>query len=149
MTRENKKAAGLPGSLKGVHGMAKQISATDVGKISLHSDNGAELTFRGRLFSESSHYDEESGVLTRLRLFETDKGEHIYSIISGDGATKTRRHYIIAPEGDLYRISDGIQTLMLPLDLLFTAVLGLCGIDGEKAEELKPVFEENLRSIVG
>lgn len=129
--------------------MAKQNSGTYTDQIHLHSDNGAELNFRGRLFSESSHYDEESGSLTRLRLFETENGEHVYSIVSGSGAAKARRHYIVAPEGEFYRISDGIQTLRLPLELLFASVFGLCGIDPARAEELKPVLEENLRSMAG
>lgn len=128
---------------------AKQVSETYTDKIFLHSDNGSELYFRGRLFSESSHYDEESRVLTRLRLFETDNGEHVYSIVSSSGANKTRRHYTVAPEGEFYRISDGVQTMRLPLELLFAAVFGLCGIDADRAEELKPAFEENLRMLAG
>ena len=129
--------------------MAKQVTGTYTENILLRSDNGAELYFRGRLFSESSLYDEESGMLTRLRLFETDNGEQVYSIVSGSGAEKRRRHYTVAPEGEFYRISDGVQTLRLPLELLFAAVFGLCGIDAERAEELKPAFEENLRMMTG
>ncbi|MDL2207701.1 hypothetical protein LJB81_01135 [Desulfovibrio sp. OttesenSCG-928-M14] len=118
-------------------------------KMFLRSDNGAELFFRGRLYSEISYYDEESASLTRLRLFVTESGEQVYSIVSGAGADKTRRHYIIAQDGDFYRVSNGIQTMSLPPDLLFAAVFGLCGIDPDRAEELKPGFEENLRMIAG
>lgn len=118
-------------------------------KMFLRSDNGAELYFRGKLYSESSYYDEETATLTRLRLFVTDSGEQVYSIVSGQGAEKTRRHYVVAQEGEYYRVSNGIQTLTLPLEMLFAAVFGLCGIDPERAEELKPAFEENLRMIVG
>lgn len=117
-------------------------------KMFLRSDNGAELFFRGRLYSEVSYYDEESTALTRLRLFATESGEQVYSIVSGSGPAKTRRHYIIAQDGEFFRISNGIQTMSLPPDLLFAAVFGLCGIDPERAEELKPGFEENLRMIV-
>lgn len=113
-------------------------------QIFLRSDNGAEIYFRGRLYSESSHYDEVSATLTRLRLFITDSQEMVYSIVAGSGTGKTRRHYVLAPEGDLYRISDGIHSLVLPLEMLFAAVFGLCGIDPDRAEELKPAFEENL-----
>ena len=115
----------------------------------LRSDNGAELYFSGKLYSESSYYDEETATLTRLRLFVTDNGEQIYSIVSGSGSEKTRRHYVVAPEGEFYRVSNGIQTLTLPLEMLFAAVFGLCGIDPDRADELKPAFEENLRMIVG
>lgn len=118
-------------------------------KMFLRSDNGAELYFRGKLYSEISYYDEESATLTRLRLFVTESGEQVYSIVSGSGAEKTRRHYIVAQEGEFYRISNGIQTLTLPLELLFAAVFGLCGIDPDRAEELKPGFEENLRMMTG
>lgn len=118
-------------------------------KIFLRSDNGAELYFNGKLYSESSYYDEDSATLTRLRLFLTENGEQVYSIVSGSGAEKTRRHYTVAPEGDFYRISNGIHTLTLPLEMLFAAVFGLCGIDPARAEELKPEFEENLRMMTG
>lgn len=117
--------------------------------IVLRGDNGSELHFHGKLFSESSYYDEESATLTRLRLFLTDRNEQVYSIISGSGEEKTRRHYIVTQDGDNYRISNGLQTLTLPLEMLFASVFGLCGIDPERAEELKPAFEENLRMIVG
>lgn len=118
-------------------------------KMFLRSDNGTELYFRGQLYSESSYYDEETATLTRLRLFITDNGEQVYSIVSGSGAGKTRRHYLVAPEGDLYRISNGVHSLTLSLDMLFASVFGLCGIDPDRAEELKPAFEENLRMLAG
>lgn len=118
-------------------------------KIFLRSDNGAELYFCGKLYSESSYYDEDSATLTRLRLFLADNGEQVYSIVSGSGAGKTRRHYTVAPDGDFFRVSNGIHTLTLPLEMLFAAVFGLCGIDPSRAEELKPEFEENLRMMTG
>jgi hypothetical protein len=125
--------------------MAKQTTEIFSEKIMLRSDNGSELFFRGRLFSEISQYDEESGMIIRLRLFETDQGEQVYSIISGSGADKRRRHYIVAQEGEFYRLSDGIQTMRLPLELLFASVFGLCGIDPARADAIKPAFEEGLR----
>jgi hypothetical protein len=127
--------------------MAKQSAGIFTDNVMLRSDNGAELFFRGRLFSESSQYDEETGTLVRLRLFETDHGEQVYSIISGVGTNKRRRHYIISAEGEYYRLSDGVQTMLMPLELLFAAVFGLCGIDPSRAEELKPAIEEGLRSM--
>ena len=117
--------------------------------ITLSNDNGVDLQFKGRLYSESSYYDEDSGTLTRLRLYLSEKNEQVYSIVSGTGAEKTRRHYVVAQDGDMYRISNGTQTLRLPLDILFASVFGLCGIDPNRAEELKPDFEETLRMIVG
>jgi hypothetical protein len=129
--------------------MNKVVTSAFPEKVSLRSDSGAELFFRGKLYSEISFYDEETETLTRLRLFLSENGEQVYSIVSGSGAEKTRRHYTVAQDGDLYRISNGIQSLSLPLELLFAAVFGLCGIDPERADELKPDFEENLRMIAG
>lgn len=129
--------------------MDKPDAGSFTEKMFLRSDNGAELYFSGKLYSESSYYDEETATLTRLRLFVTDNGEQIYSIVSGSGSEKPRRHYVVAPEGEFYRVSNGIQTLTLPLEMLFAAVFGLCGIDPDRADELKPAFEENLRMIVG
>ena len=129
--------------------MSKVATGSFSEKIFLRSDNGAELYFRGQLFSESSYYDEETATLTRLRLFTTETGRHVYSIISGAGAEKTRRHYVVTPQGDTCQMSDGIQTLTLPVEMLFAAVFGLCGIDPERAEELRPAFEETLRMANG
>ncbi len=114
-------------------------------KIFLHNDNGSKLYFRGRMFSESSYFDELTATLTRVRLYATDNGRHVYSIVSGSGADKSRRYYVVAPGTDTCQISDGIHTLTLPTEMLFSAVFGLCGIDPERAEELRPSFEENLR----
>ena len=129
--------------------MAERATGSYTEKILLRSDNGSELDFRGQMYSESSYYDEESGTLTRLRLFVTEHGEQVYSIVAGTGSAKKRRHYIVAPEGSFYRISDGVQTMRLPLEMLFASVFGLCGIDPSRAEELKPAFEENLRMLTG
>lgn len=125
--------------------MSNTGTGTLMERFFLRSDNGSELSFHGQLYSESSYYDEEAAALTRLRLFVTREKELVYSIVSSSGPQKTRRHYTVVPLGDLCRISDGMQTLTLPADMLFAAVFGLCGIDPERAEELKSGFEENLR----
>lgn len=124
--------------------MGKASAASFAETICLRSDNGTELSFRGRMFSESAYYDEEHASLTRLRLFLHEDGTHVYSIISGAGAEKNRRHYIVARDGDMCRMSDGRQILVVPMALLFSAVFGLCGIDPARAEELRPAVEEAL-----
>lgn len=129
--------------------MSKVSTGAVTETVFLRSDNGAELHFCGQLYSESSYYDEETATLTRLRLFITDTGEQVYSIVSGSGGHKNRRHYMVSPMGSRCRVSDGVQTLVLPVDMLFAAVFGLCGIDPERAEELRPAFEENLYMIMG
>ena len=39
--------------------------------------------------------------------------------------------------------------MTLPVDLLFTSVFGLCGIDPALAEDLRPVLEEALYAANG
>lgn len=119
-------------------------------KIVLRNDNGKELAFTGRMFSESSYYDEQTSTLTRMRLYATDDGRHVYSIVSGAGAEKSRRNYIVRPGRDMCEISDGTNpSMVLPTELLFSAVFGLCGIDSDRAEELRPALKETLRLISG
>ena len=113
-------------------------------KILLQNDNGSKLYFRGRMFSESSYFDEQTSTLTRIRLYAIDNGRHVYSIICGAGAAKSRRYYVVTPGKELCQISDGIHSLTVPTEMLFAAVFGLCGIDPEHAEEFRPSFEENL-----
>ena len=117
--------------------------------VVLQGDNGAQIAFRGRLFSESAYYDEDTEVITHLRLYVTDDGAHVYSIVSGSGEGRSRRHYTVRPHGGMCSMSDGRQSLTLPVDLLFTSVFGLCGIDPALAEDLRPAFEEALYAVNG
>lgn len=121
----------------------------DFEQITVSDSNGVEHSFNGRLFSESSYYDEDTATLTRLRLYISDQNEQVFSIVSGTGLEKNRRYYVVAQDGELYKISNGVHTLRLPPDILFASVFGLCGIAPERADELKPDFEESLRMIVG
>jgi hypothetical protein len=113
-------------------------------KFFLRNDNGAQLSFQGRMFAESTYFDEQTSTLTRIRLYVADNGDHVYSIVSGAGAGKSRRFYEVTPGREICRISDGVHSLTVPTDMLFASVFGLCGIDPERAEELRPSFEENL-----
>jgi hypothetical protein len=117
--------------------------------VVLQGDNGAQIAFRGRLFSESAYYDEDTEVITHLRLYVTDDGAHVYSIVSGVGAQRSRRHYTVRLNGKMCSMSDGKQSMTLPVDLLFTSVFGLCGIDPALAEDLRPVLEEALYAANG
>lgn len=107
----------------------------------LHNDAGDEVRFTGRLFSESSYYDEDQGALTRLKLFVTDDGRQIYSVVSNAGATKWRRVYTMRVDGDLCRISNGIQEMTLEIDMLLTVVSGLCGIDAVQGADVRAFLE--------
>jgi hypothetical protein len=105
-----------------------------------------DFTFSGRLFSEGSFFDPESGALTRLRLFALRDNRLVYSVVSSSGERKDRRVYILKVENDICHIDNGRQSLALPVDMLFSAVFGLCGIDPAQTGDLRAVLEESLSS---
>ncbi len=112
----------------------------------LHTDTGAEVRFRGRVFSESSYIDEDQGTLTRLKLYVTDDNRQVYSVVSGPGDAKWRRVYVLRVEDDLCHINNGVQDITLRTDMLLTAVFGLCGIDPTATDELRVSLEETLKA---
>ncbi|MDR2801436.1 MAG: hypothetical protein LBB52_09300 [Desulfovibrio sp.] len=120
---------------------------TGAEKIFLRGDNGAEFQFTGKQYGGTSYFDEETGTLTLLRLYITENREQVFSFISGSELEKRRIFYIVSKDGEMYRISNGIQTLTLPEDLLFATVFGLCGINPEQEEEFKAVFADYLRML--
>lgn len=113
--------------------------------IALALDNGAQLNFQGRLFSESSWFDEETGMLTRHKLYITDKNEQVYSVISGSGKVKNRRAYRISVHGDACTIDNGLSELTMPFNFLMLAVRNLCGLE-EGATPTLELVEETLRA---
>ena len=115
----------------------------------LRNDAGAEIRFRGKLFSESSYYDEEQGAITRLKLFVADDGRQIYSIVSGSSTAKWRRVYTMRIEGDICHIDNGIQAITLDTDMLLTAVFGLCGMDATQGEAVRNFIEDSRRIANG
>lgn len=113
-------------------------------RLALHLDNGTELRFTGHLFAGGSWYDEESGVLTRQKLYATPSGEHVYSIVSGRGPVRSRRAYRVALHGDACAISDGSTRMTLDLETLMFAVRALAGLDQDDAA--LDMVEETLRA---
>ncbi|MDL2209344.1 hypothetical protein LJC26_00865 [Desulfovibrio sp. OttesenSCG-928-O18] len=111
----------------------------------LRNDAGDEVRFYGKLFSESSYFDEEQGALTRLKLFVTDDGRQVYSVISGSSTAKWRRVYIMRIEDELCHISNGMQEITLHTDMLLTVVFGLCGIDESQGETVRAFLEDSYR----
>lgn len=73
---------------------------TSRANIVLHLDNGAEMQFSGRPFAGGSWFDEETGELTRQKLYATESGEHIYSIVTGKGQQRSRRAYRVSLHGE-------------------------------------------------
>lgn len=117
--------------------------------FTVSNDKGNELAFTGYLASESSHYDEGTGSLTKLRLFVTRNAELVYSIVTSSGEVRSRRFYSIKTDGELCKMYDGTTTLAIPLNMLYTAVFGLCGIDPTLAEEIRPALEKVLEAANG
>ena len=114
-------------------------------RLVLHLDNGTELRFIGRLFAGGSWYDEESGVLTRQKLYATPSGEHIYSIVSGRGPVRSRRAYRGSPcTATPAPSATGPTRMTLDLETLMFAVRALAGLDQDDAT--LDMVEETLRA---
>ena len=122
-----------------------ESAATTMENVALTLDNGAVLDFRGRLFSEASWFDEDSGVLTHQKLYVTEGNEQVYSVASAAGTTRSRRAYRIAVQGDSCSVTDGKSEMTLPFDMLMLAVRSLCGLD-ENATPSLELVEETLRA---
>ncbi len=127
--------------------MSNEQSAGVMEELTLLNDVGADITFRGRLYSESSYFDEESGVMTRQRLYVTDQNEQIYSVVTSDGINKDRRVYRLQVDGEMCRINNGLFDVTVQLGLLMTAVKGLCGLDDSgRSEEFLQTLEQTLNA---
>ena len=80
---------------------------TSRANVVLHLDNGAEMQFSGRPFAGGSWFDDETGELTRQKLYTTESGEHVYSIVTGKGQQRSRRAYRVSLHGEACTINDG------------------------------------------
>ncbi len=116
--------------------------------VSLKHDNGPDLSFHGRLFAESSWFDEETATLTRQKLYVTDSKEQVYYIVRGNGPERTRHAYKLAVRGDHCVIQNGTTEMVLDFDMLMLAVRGLCGLEAEATPSLCMV-EEMLKAANG
>ncbi len=110
-------------------------------RLCLPHDNGSDIVFHGRLFAESSWYDDENSILTRQKLYVTDKNEQVYYIVKGSGPERERRAYVLHVEGELCIVSDGATKMTLPLPMLMVAVREICGLDDESSLSLCMVEE--------
>jgi hypothetical protein len=120
--------------------------------VTLVDDQGGEITFTGHLYDQTSFYDEQSGVLTKQRLYTTDEGQQAFSIVSSDGNAKRRSAYLVRREDDQCRIFNGCSEIVLPFDwlMLFTQILWDIDIDRQRAEsgisDADPVQEDLAQS---
>ncbi len=113
--------------------------------VCLKHDNGPDIIFHGRLFAESSWFDEESSTLTRQKLYVTDSNEQVYYIVCGNGPDRTRRAYRLSVMGDYCVIHNGTSEITLQFDMLMLAVRQLCGLDADATPSLCMV-EEMLKA---
>ncbi|MFT4302849.1 MAG: hypothetical protein QM579_13990 [Desulfovibrio sp.] len=113
--------------------------------ICLKHDNGSDFSFRGRLFSECSWYDEALGMLTRQKLYVTDTNEQVYYIVRSSGQERSRHAYRLAVRGDNCIIHNGMAEMSLQFDMLMLAVRGLCGLESGATPTLSMV-EEMLKA---
>ncbi|SHN56209.1 hypothetical protein [Desulfovibrio litoralis] len=115
-------------------------------QISLKNEFGDEVRFRGRMFSESSYYEDVSGVLTRHCLYKEESGQYVYSIVSGSAAQKSYRVYKMRIEGENCIINNGALEMNVSIDLLLSSVFNLCGIDNQDALDLRETLVESLNT---
>lgn len=125
--------------------------ATDIAEnfeeFSLPGYRDGNLNFRGRQFAEFSDLDKDSTELMRLRLFHTDDNKVIYHIVSGAGAAKERRLYVLSLQDDLCLVDNGRQSLSLPPRQLLSLAYALCGVDAAQESELSLALQEGLRLL--
>ena len=113
--------------------------------VCLKLDKGDLLQFHGRLFSESSDFDKESGSLTRQQLYVTDNGDQVYYIVRTEGKERTRHAYRISVHGDTCIINNGKMEITMRFDMLMLAVRSLCGLSAE-AMPTQEMVEELLNA---
>ena len=113
--------------------------------VSLMHDNGPDIVFRGRLFAECSWYDEESGALTRQKLYVTDTNEHVYYLVNHTGEERQRRAYRLSVLGDRCVIHNGNAEMVLQFDMLLLAVRSLCGMSAGTESAIEMV-EQTLKA---
>ena len=125
--------------------MSNNAPKMNLTRVSLNLDNGAEMNLSGRPFAGGSWYDEETGTLTRQKLYIEESGEHVYSIVTGQGQERSRRAYRVSLSGESCTINDGRMKMTLNLEMLMLAVRSLAGMERADALTLDMV-EETLRA---
>lgn len=97
--------------------------------VTLENDGGADVTFRGALYAQTSFFEEDTGVLTKQELYRTEDGQQAFRIITTDGGTKKRSSYLIRRQGNRCVMSNGDQELSLPYEWLMMYTQALWNMD--------------------
>lgn len=113
--------------------------------VTLQLDNGSSMVFSGHLYAGGSWYDDESSMLTKQSLYVTSENDHVYSVTTRQGHTRSRRAYRVGMEGDNCTINDGRQEMTIELEMLLLAVSRLAGLDKDVSALMEDV-EDTLRA---
>ena len=82
--------------------------------------HGGNLSFKGRMFAEDTHADEEQGFLLRVRMFLTEDNRLVHSIVCASGDQKYSHTHILSREDDgLWRLDNGREQFRLSREMLF------------------------------
>ncbi|MCL1915261.1 MAG: hypothetical protein FWG17_00905 [Desulfovibrionaceae bacterium] len=91
-------------------------------QFSLPGYSDGNLSFRGRMFAENIHADEESGCILRVRMFLTEDNRLVHSIVFSANQHKYSQTHILSRDGDLWLLDNGLERFTLSRDLLFILV---------------------------
>ncbi len=113
---------------------------SELRQITLENDNGATISFRGKLYAQTSFFEEETGVLTKQELYSTQEGDQAFRIISSNGEQKTKASYLIKRNEEACVITNGEKTLSLPFEwlFLFTDILSERDLEERQARHGQP-----------
>lgn len=117
----------------------------DMEEICLKHDNGGDLRFQGRLFSEVPVFDKEKNCLTHHQLYLADNGDQVYYVVRKGPEGRERHAYRLAVKDDSCVINNGKMEVELNFDMLMLAVRGLCGLS-EDAMPSQEAVEKMLKA---
>lgn len=103
-------------------------------EMTVFNDAGDDLCFRGALSRETSSFDEVTGELSQLRLYDTDEGDQVFVFITSNGYEKQRRAYRVRVDNGIVWASNGRVTMPLPMIDLLETVRELCRFNEGSAE---------------
>ena len=104
--------------------------------VCLKQDQGGDVNFRGRLFSECSWFDDETKQLVRQKLYVTEDNEQVYSIVRSAGENKSHHVYRFSVKGDNCVIVAGKNETVLPFPMLMHVVREICGLEEDEVPTL-------------
>lgn len=111
----------------------------------LKQDNGSDLNFSGRLFSECSWVDENTKELVKQKLYVTAENDQVYYIVRSAGEKKTRHAYRYSVEGENCIINNGKDKVSLQFDTLMQAVRGMLGVAEGEVPTLNEIEAEERK----